>query len=202
MTNLLDVEKDVALTALKEITPIESIGAFIDRVEGPDSTVTLHYTCLLAGYPSWRWTVSIAHVEGDAPTVLEADLIPTDGALIAPEWVPWSVRLAEFLEAQRIAAEQGLVLEEEVPEGLLELTEGSLDGVDFSDDLDSDDDESDEDDEDDSDDDESDDEESDEDDDEDDDDEDDLGDIIEDLRDVDIDGIEFDEEHISSDDED
>lgn len=198
MTNLLDVEKDVALTALKEITPIESIGAFIDRVEGPDSTVTLHYTCLLAGYPSWRWTVSIAHVEGDAPTVLEADLIPTDGALIAPEWVPWSVRLAEFLEAQRIAAEQGLVLEEEVPEGLLELTEGSLDGVDFSDDLDSDDDESDEDDEDDSDDDESDDEES----DEDEDDEDDLGDIIEDLRDVDIDGIEFDEEHISSDDED
>ena len=196
MTDLLAVEKDLALTALKEITPIETIGAFLTREDGPEATSTLQFECLLPGYPAWRWTVSIAHVEGDAPTVLEADLLPTDGALIAPQWVPWSVRLAEFLEAQRLAAEAGIELEEDVPDGLRELTEGSLDGVDFSDDLDSvDEDEDIEADE-------LEDELDDDDVDEDEDDEDDmdLGDIIEDMREVDIDGIEFDEEHIPSDD--
>jgi hypothetical protein len=84
--------------------------------------------------------------------------------------VPWSVRLAEFLEAQKQAKEAGLALEEEIPESLIELSEGSLEGVSFDDDLDTlDDDASDDDDDDDDDDldDDSDDEDDDEDDDDD-----------------------------------
>jgi hypothetical protein len=142
-----DQQLALALTALKEITTPETIGALVSSTVEEDGTLTLRYASELAGYPAWQWNVSMATLEGSAPSVLEAELIPTEGALLAPEWVPWSVRLAEFLEAQKAAAAAGIELDEELPEGILELTEGSLEGVDFEDDLDTDDeDESDEDD--------------------------------------------------------
>ena len=42
------------------------------------------------------WTVSIARVGDDEPTVLEAELLPREGALLAPDWVPWAERLADY----------------------------------------------------------------------------------------------------------
>jgi hypothetical protein len=177
----------LALAALREITTPETIGALVSTAVEEDGTLTLRYAAEMAGYPAWQWNVSMATLEGEPASVLEAELIPTEGALLAPEWVPWSVRLAEFLEAQKAAAAAGIVLEEELPEGILELTEGSLEGVDFEDDLDTDDDDdSDDDDSDDDDDDDSDDsdDESDDEDDEDDEDDDDELDVI-DLDDID-----------------
>jgi hypothetical protein len=177
-------EHDIALAALREITSEESIGEAIGRTENEDGTLNLIFACLLPGYPGWQWNVSIGRVEGDAPTAIEADLLPTDGALVAPEWVPWSLRLADFLEAQKAAAEAGIELEGVSPDLIV---------VSDDDDDDDDDDDEDHDDDDDDDDDE------DHDDDDDDDDELDLGDIIEDVRDVDIDGIEFEEESLPED---
>jgi hypothetical protein len=135
-----DEQLALALAALNEITTPETIGAIVSSTVEDDGTLTLRYASELAGYPAWQWNVSMATLEGSAPSVLEAELIPTEGALLAPEWVPWSVRLAEFLEAQKAAAAAGIELDEELPEGILELTEGSLEGVDFEDDLDTDDD--------------------------------------------------------------
>lgn len=189
-TTATDEQLALALAALREITTPESIGALVSTSLEEDGTLTLRYASELAGYPAWQWNVSMATLEGEAPSVLEAELIPTEGALLAPEWVPWSVRLAEFLEAQKAAAAAGIVLDEELPEGILELTEGSLEGVDFEDDLDTDDDD------DDTDDDDSDDDESDDDDDDDDDEEDDEEDDL-----VDHDFIEDDDDLIDLDDD-
>ena len=46
------------------------------------------------GYLGWAWTVTLARVpRGRTATVSEVDLLPGEGALLAPAWVPWSERL-------------------------------------------------------------------------------------------------------------
>ena len=100
-------EQTLALSALHEVTKPDTVGAFRDRVASDDGTVTLTFHSTMAGYPGWLWHVALAEVEGDAPTVLELELLPHDGSLIAPDWVPWSQRLAEYKEAQRLAREAG-----------------------------------------------------------------------------------------------
>lgn len=99
---------DLALAALSEITPQATIGDPAQyRVEA-DGVVSLRFANRLSGYPGWFWTVSLARVEDAEPTVLEVELLPGDGALLAPEWVPWAVRLAEYHATQAaLAAESG-----------------------------------------------------------------------------------------------
>ncbi|WP_374226647.1 DUF3027 domain-containing protein [Microbacterium ureisolvens] len=96
---------DLALAALREITPEATIGDPAGyRVEA-DGVVSLRFANRLAGYPGWFWTVSLARVEDAEPTVLEVELLPGDGALLAPDWVPWAVRLADYHAAQAALAE-------------------------------------------------------------------------------------------------
>ncbi|CDJ99731.1 conserved hypothetical protein [Microbacterium sp. C448] len=190
--------RDLALAALREITDEKTIGEPAGYREEPDGALSLRFANRMAGYPGWFWTVTLARVEGSAPTVLEAELMPGDGALLAPEWTPWAERLAEYhahqaeLDQEALAADtsdEGDDSDESDDDDLDEddiddldaadfdedgspiLHSGDVDGVDidnFSDDADSDDDESDDDD-DDSDDDDSDDDDSDDDDSDDDD---------------------------------
>lgn len=117
---------DLALVALREITPPKSIGDFVASRFEEGGILTMRFENKLPGYPGWQWNVSLALLENAEPTVLEAELLPEEGALLAPDWVPWSVRLAEFLEAQKRAAEAGLDMDEDAPEGLRELAEGDL----------------------------------------------------------------------------
>lgn len=100
---LTDIQRSRSLAALAEITRESSVGQFLGRVDNEDGSYGLIFECLLPGYPGWQWTVSIAEVDGDEPTVIEAELLPTETALVAPDWVPWSQRLAEYLEAQKQA---------------------------------------------------------------------------------------------------
>lgn len=90
----------LARTALLEVTPESTIGAPAGTVDEGDGVVSVLFANRMPGYPGWRWTVSIAQVEGDDPTVLEVELMPGDGSLVAPEWVPWSDRLAEYKAGQ------------------------------------------------------------------------------------------------------
>ncbi|MGZ0211729.1 MAG: DUF3027 domain-containing protein, partial [Actinomycetales bacterium] len=93
----------LARGALLEITTDAAIGALVgEQVEG-DGIVSVLFASALPGYPGWNWTVSVAHVEGEEPTILEAELMPAEGALLSPDWVPWSERLAEYKAAQAAA---------------------------------------------------------------------------------------------------
>jgi hypothetical protein len=96
---------DLALAALREITPAETIGAPAGHTVEADGVVSLLFENRLPGYPGWYWTVSVARVDDAEPTVLEAELLPGEGALLAPDWVPWAVRLAEYQAAQAALAE-------------------------------------------------------------------------------------------------
>jgi len=178
MTVETDAETALALEALHEVTPASTVGVFRDRLVSDEGVSTLTFHSTMPGYPGWVWTVAIATVEGSAPTVLELELLPDDGSLIAPDWVPWSQRLAEYKEAARLAREAGELSEDEepviVPDDEDFDGDVGLEALDESDDDDDDDDDDeDEDDDDESDDDEDEDDESDDEDDEDDSDDDD-----------------------------
>ena len=98
---------DLAREALLEVTPESTVGAPVGTVDEGDGVVSVLFANRLPGYPGWRWTVSVAKIGDDEPTVLEVELMPGDGALVAPEWVPWSERLAEYRAAQEHEAEDG-----------------------------------------------------------------------------------------------
>ncbi|WP_136709961.1 DUF3027 domain-containing protein [Agromyces sp. H66] len=95
---------DLARRALLEATRPETVGSVVGHVVEDDHVLTLLFASDLSGYPGWHWSVTIARVEGAEPTVLETELMPGETALLAPEWVPWSERLADYRAAQEAAA--------------------------------------------------------------------------------------------------
>jgi hypothetical protein len=143
-----DADFDLGRAALLEITSADAVGANAGSVDEGDGVVSVHFETTLAGYPGWHWTVSVAHIDGGAPSVLETELLPGDGALLAPDWVPWVERLADYRAAQDAAGLDGGESEEE-PEVDVDdddddeldndvLHGGDLDGVDIDDALDDD----------------------------------------------------------------
>lgn len=120
-----------ARAALAEITDESSIGADEGHEVHEAHVLTLYFECRLAGYPGWRWAATLSRVDEESPVnVLEVELLPGPGAVVAPEWVPWSVRLAQYREAQaRQAADEAA----EAEAAAAELEEE--DGVDPDEDL-------------------------------------------------------------------
>lgn len=138
--------RDLALAALHEITPPATVGPAAGYLAEDDGSLSLRFENRLAGYPGWYWTVTVARVEDAEPTVLEIELLPGDGALLAPDWVPWAERLAEYRAhqvelAEQAAAEASAVVDED-DEDDDELDEDELDedSEDDSDDVDDEDD--------------------------------------------------------------
>ncbi|WP_282826619.1 DUF3027 domain-containing protein [Gulosibacter sediminis] len=87
----------LALVALGEVAPAEQIGELVSTSEPNEEGVrTLRFASNVPGHPDWFWTVWTAQLEDDEPTVLECDLLPGEDALLAPAWIPWAERLAEF----------------------------------------------------------------------------------------------------------
>ncbi|MGR0220941.1 DUF3027 domain-containing protein [Agromyces sp. ZXT2-6] len=95
---------EVARRSLLEVTPPETVGSVIGHIAEGEHVLSLHFAADLAGYPGWHWSVTLARVDEGEPTVLETELLPGERALLAPEWVPWSERLAEYRSAQAAAA--------------------------------------------------------------------------------------------------
>ncbi|WP_449408795.1 DUF3027 domain-containing protein [Microbacterium maritypicum] len=170
---------DLALAALREITPASTIGPAAGYLPEDDGSVSLRFENRLAGYPGWYWTVTVARVEDEEPTVLEVELLPGEGALLAPEWVPWAERLAEYRAHQAELAEQAAAAADENAEdddSDDEIDDDEIDDVDEEEDAESDLDDDDDDD-----------------DDEDDDDDDDLSAEPRALHAGDLDGVDIDE---------
>ncbi|GAA4267821.1 DUF3027 domain-containing protein [Frondihabitans peucedani] len=164
----------LAREALLEITRDDTIGEPRDVSVDDQGVTTVRFENTLPGYPGWLWTVSVATLEGQEPTVLETELLPGDSSLLAPDWVPWVERLAEYEASQEAAAAAGDADDDESDDG---------DSDDESDDDDSDDDPDDDDDDFDEDDDESDDEDAD----------DDEVELLGDAGDDEFDGIDIEE---------
>jgi hypothetical protein len=123
---------DLARGALLEITPAATIGEVVGSIAEEDHVLSLHFDSKLPGYPGWHWTVTLSRIDDSSePTVLEVEMLPGENALIAPDWVPWSERLAEYTLAQELA------------EATAAADDESDDDLDDDDDSDEDDDDSD-----------------------------------------------------------
>ncbi|RUQ21299.1 DUF3027 domain-containing protein [Kocuria sp. HSID16901] len=86
--------QDVARAGVLEITSESTIGT-IHHVRGEEDRLSTHlFECTLPGYRGWYWFSTVARApRSKKVTVCEVGLVPGDGALLAPEWVPWADRV-------------------------------------------------------------------------------------------------------------
>jgi hypothetical protein len=73
--------------------PAAQVGGHLGvRPEG-EYAATHAFAATLPGYVGWYWAVTMVRAPDGPPCVAEVVLLPGDGALLAPAWVPWSERL-------------------------------------------------------------------------------------------------------------
>ena len=115
--------KDLARAAAVEAAPRDGVGGFVEVIEEGESVSTFRFESKLKGYKDWRWNVVIFAPADAEPTISEVILMPGPDSLTAPDWVPWSERLADYkalqaeLEAQAaLDAEDGEDSEDEESE--------------------------------------------------------------------------------------
>ena len=109
--------KTFAYNAAVEAASRNAVGFFIDSVEEDEGVVTYLFEGKLKGYAGWRWSVSVFQGDGDAaPTISEVLLVPGPDSLVAPDWVPWSERLADYKALQAELEAQAALEAEEAEE--------------------------------------------------------------------------------------
>ena len=97
MTSTPKTLEDAARAALLTFTPEYTIGDVL-TVEQTDGFATVRLDSRMPGYAGWNWIVELS-VDGDSITILESELVAGEGAVIAPDWVPWADRLRDYEEA-------------------------------------------------------------------------------------------------------
>ena len=87
----VELAREAAASIAEDGTVGEHLG-----MEMVDERLATHYfACTATSYPGWRWAITLARVpRGKVATVCETNLVPGEGALLAPEWVPYAERLA------------------------------------------------------------------------------------------------------------
>ncbi|NEN04250.1 DUF3027 domain-containing protein [Diaminobutyricibacter tongyongensis] len=133
---------DLARAALFAVTPEATVGPLVGHIVEGEHVLSLLFDSALPGYPGWRWSVTISRLDGEAePGVLETELVPGEASLLAPDWVPWSERLADYQASQEaLAAERAGDDEDADDEDADEESEDDLDDLDEDEDEDDDDD--------------------------------------------------------------
>ena len=106
MTDYLNLAREAAIESYGQA----AVGEFSHtQQEAQDGVISYLFKSKLKGYPDWLICVTL-FVEGWETTVSEVTLTPGDTSLVAPKWVPWSERLADYkalqaaLEAEAAAA--------------------------------------------------------------------------------------------------
>ncbi|MGC5615534.1 DUF3027 domain-containing protein [Georgenia sp. Z1491] len=85
---------EVARSAAEDVAVGGHVGDHLGFELLADRVGTHYFASAVPGYLGWRWSVTVARVpRGRTPSVSEVELVPGEGALLAPEWVPWADRL-------------------------------------------------------------------------------------------------------------
>lgn len=106
-------QKDFARTSLIEATSKSKVGNFIEVFEDGENVATYLFENNQKGYVGWRWSVTVFQSNAKEPaTVSEILLMPGPDSLVAPDWVPWSERLADY-KALQIELEKQALLDAE-----------------------------------------------------------------------------------------
>jgi hypothetical protein len=85
---------DLARAAAVEAAGVMGVGDHLGAHADDDRVLSHFFGCPHPGYSGWRWSVTVARASrAKVVTVDEVVLLPGEGALIAPEWVPWAERI-------------------------------------------------------------------------------------------------------------
>lgn len=85
---------DVARGAIEGITAASDIGRHVAAKSEGDRVVTHLFESKLPGYLGWQWyAVLTRNSRSKVVTVNELGLLPSEDAILAPEWVPWAERV-------------------------------------------------------------------------------------------------------------
>jgi hypothetical protein len=85
---------DAARAALVDLVDPADVGEHTGTTPEDDRVVTHYFECRRAGYRGWRWAVTVARAPRlKTVTVDEVVLLPSEGAILAPEWVPYRDRI-------------------------------------------------------------------------------------------------------------
>jgi hypothetical protein len=104
--------RDRARLAAVEAAPKNGVGDFLTQIEEEENVYTFLFAAKMKGYVGWNWSVSLFANEEDT-TVSEVNLMPGEDSLVAPNWVPWSERLADYKALQaELEAQAALEAEE------------------------------------------------------------------------------------------
>ena len=85
---------DLARAALVADVGAADVGEHLGHLIEDERVVTHLFACLRAGYAGWNWSVTVARAPRQKNvTVDEVVLIPAEGAIVAPPWVPYRERI-------------------------------------------------------------------------------------------------------------
>lgn len=132
-------QKDFARTALIEATSKSKVGNFIEVIDEGENVASYLFENNQKGYVGWRWSVTIFQANSNEPaTVSEIVLMPGPDSLVAPDWVPWSERLADYkalqLELEKQAALEAEEAEESDDDADLDVEDDDADDLHAEDD--------------------------------------------------------------------
>ncbi|MEY4349093.1 MAG: hypothetical protein RL719_390 [Actinomycetota bacterium] len=96
----LGAHEPLARAAAVEYAESAKVGAFLEAVDEGDHSVTYLFASSIKGYQGWRWSVTLFEQDSSNPTVSEVVLLPGEESILAPAWVPWSERLADWKALQ------------------------------------------------------------------------------------------------------
>ena len=86
---------EVAREAAESIAEPGTVGDHLGLQMDDERLATHYFACTARSYPGWRWAITVARVpRGKVATVCETNLVPGEGALLSPQWLPYADRLA------------------------------------------------------------------------------------------------------------
>lgn len=85
---------ELALEAARETAYPREVGEHLGYAAEGDRVVTHYFASTDFGYRGWRWAITVTRASrAKNVTVSETALLPGEGAIMPPAWVPWLERL-------------------------------------------------------------------------------------------------------------
>ena len=96
LDEMLAAAVETAREALLESVDAAELGEHVSAIADDDRVVTHRFVAHVRGYRGWEWFCTLARApRSKTLTVCELGMLPGEGALLSPPWVPWSERASE-----------------------------------------------------------------------------------------------------------
>jgi hypothetical protein len=93
--------KAFAEAAAKGAADKNELGSYLEVIDEGEGISTYLFESKKLGYQGWRWSVTIFQADPTTePSLCEVVMVPGQDSLVAPKWVPWSERLADYQALQ------------------------------------------------------------------------------------------------------